>query len=210
MSLTCRNVKQLHDAHVDGELGPAMNAEVHAHLLQCPECQRQVELLRACGDVIAQDESEPSLGADFASRILASLPSGLETRRARRHRRIRMFAGASLPAAAAIALFCVAIWPPTQSTGRPSVVAPAVVERLGVSEMVTPTMKALETIGNANQIVRGEASKELSRGLSAALDTKNESSGLSILEILMPSFEEIVDSPEPAELPSSDAEIVRF
>ncbi len=210
MSLTCRNVKQLHDAHVDGELGSALNAEVHAHLLQCPECQRQVELLRACGDVVARDESEPGLSADFTARVLASLPTGLETRRVRRHRRIRMFVGGSLPAAAAVVLFCVAIWPPAQSPGRPSVVAPAVVEGLGVSDMVSPTMNALRTIEHANDLVKGEAGKELSRGLSAALNSTTESSGLSILEFLMPSFEEMIELPEPAALPSSDAEVVRF
>jgi len=47
MSLTCRNVRQLHDAWLDGELSANMNAEVHAHLLQCPECQQQVEMIRA-------------------------------------------------------------------------------------------------------------------------------------------------------------------
>lgn len=210
MSLTCRNVRQLHDAHVDGELSPALNAEVHAHLLQCPECQRQIELLRACGDVISRDECEPGLDASFAARVVAALPGALETRRDRRHRLIRMFASGSLPAAAAVAFFCLAIWPSAQAPRRPSVVAPAVVERLGVSDMVNPAMSAVKTIGNANRIVKGETSNGLSRGLDAALDSAKEPSELSILEFLMPSLGDFIESPEPAPSPEPDAEIVRF
>ena len=138
MPLTCRHVRQLHDGYVDGELSPSMNAEVHAHLLQCPECQRQVELVRTCGDVIAQDRSEPDLDAGFASRVLAAMPpvgeravsltlvgTGriIETRRGRRRRMARAWIRSAVPVAAAVAFFCLAVWPPMRTAGRRRIIA---------------------------------------------------------------------------------------
>lgn len=61
MVMTCRHVQQLRDSYLDGELSSSLMAEVHAHLLQCPECQRQVEMIRIAGHVIAGDRSEPAL-----------------------------------------------------------------------------------------------------------------------------------------------------
>src|SRR6185436_13710965 len=74
MLMTCRNVRQLHDAFVDGELSASLTAEVHAHLLQCPECQHEIEMLRAATDVITQDHSEPIMDSGFASRVIAQMP----------------------------------------------------------------------------------------------------------------------------------------
>lgn len=70
--ISCQDVERLTDAYLDGELSPALAAEVHAHGLRCDQCQHRLAILQACGDVIAGDRSgEPSLPEDFADRVMA-------------------------------------------------------------------------------------------------------------------------------------------
>jgi len=227
MSLTCRNVRQLHDAWLDGELSANMNAEVHAHLLQCPECQQQVEMIRASGDVITQDRSEPAVDAEFTSRVLAALPEqrpvaatlpfdSIETRRSRRRRRIRLLLGGSLPAAASIAFFCGVIWPSDRAAAPRKVVAPAVVE-LAVPDMVDPTVHAVkdaaESWAQINRLLADEASDRLSLRLRNARNAEqaNPSDEPSVLDFLLPSFGEMITPARPDPAPdTADSEVVRF
>ena len=179
MLMTCRHVQQLRDSYLDGELSPSLTAEVHAHLLQCPECQQQVEVIRAVGHVMAHDHSEPALSRDFARRVVASLPSvgfgrpaGLMTRRSRRQHLWRRVIGASLPAAAAVLFFCVLIWPTTERNARPTLVKAKVVEAVGASSVVAPTLDTFEgtrqaahNVNRALQMGVAEAQRNVRRGL---------------------------------------------
>lgn len=229
--LTCRHVRQLHDGYVDGELSPSMNAEVHAHLLQCPECQRQVELVRACGDVIAQDRSETELDSGFASRVLAAMPpvakraasapavffgdGPIETRRGRRRRVLRKFVGAAMPVAAAIAFFCCVVWPPIHTGARRTYVAGenAVADELLSPGMVDSVKSFGHTLGHTRQILGERARDGLSDGLNRVRDSSHPEADRepSILDFLLPSLGELV---EPAKRPpapkSPDGDIIRF
>src|SRR5262249_13912268 len=121
-ALTCRNIQHLHDAYLDADLPASMMAEVDAHLLQCPECQQQMELMRACGNVIARDRSEPLPATDFASRVMASLPARqsaggtalILTRRQRRRIVLERVVAGLIPAMAAMIALTVLILPATQ------------------------------------------------------------------------------------------------
>ena len=237
MSVTCRHVRQLHDAYVDGELSAGLTAEVHAHLLQCPACQHEVEMVRACGDVIRMDRAEPQLDAKFAARIVANLPqrapakpvlsprfaASLETRRSRRERLLRSMLYSSLPAAAAMLFFAVMIRPADNGGMPPTMVKGVAVERVGVNNVVAPTIsavqdtrRAVQDINSLCEIAVNDAARNASAVLGqAAQDTAPTSrphGGISLLDFFMPTFEEIVtpaDAPvaPPAE---SDPEIVRF
>lgn len=72
--ITCTHARQLFDRHLDDELSPSLQAELHAHLLQCSDCQNELAILEACGDVIRLDRREPTLDRGFADRVMASLP----------------------------------------------------------------------------------------------------------------------------------------
>ena len=123
--MTCRHVAQLRDTYLDGELSPALTAELHAHLLQCPACQEHFEMFRACAELITKDRPEAKLDSGFASRVVAALPRpgvslpdlGLRTRRERRRRFWWRVAGAGLPAAAAVLFFTVLVWPTAAPNG---------------------------------------------------------------------------------------------
>src|SRR5262249_11516679 len=87
--MTCRNCLDLRDAFLDGELSETQVAEVHAHLLQCPECQQHIEMMRACGDVIRKDRRGPRLSMDFSDRLMASLPTHRVALSRKQHRWLR-------------------------------------------------------------------------------------------------------------------------
>lgn len=220
MLMTCRHVRQLHDAYVDGELSPSLMAEVHAHLLQCPECQQQVEMLRACGTVINGDESEPVLDSGFASRVVASFQQAtprigavLETRRARRQRLWRGAISVSLPAAAAVLFFSILIWPSEQTPVGPRVVAGKAVDASGVGDMVHPTLDAMadtkqaaESLNQLLEIAGSEARQGVEEGLG-----KVPRPAASPLDLLLEPFSGLLE-PRPPEATEGDdePEIVRF
>lgn len=215
MAVTCRHVRQLHDAYLDGDLSASMNAEVHAHLLQCPACQQQVETVRACGDVIANDRSEPRLSGDFATRVLAELPAApvlrlapVETRRTRRMRLLRGVMAGAMPAIAASLVFAVLLGP--QIRVNPNVVA-------GIQYDKQPTKiekKAPVVADRANDVVPAPAqpqpvSTDAAPQDEAAVEPVPEPAAeplppphadghdLSILEILLlPPVSPSLDEPE--------------
>jgi len=160
--MTCRHIAQLRDVYLDGELSPSLTAEVHAHLLQCPECQNQFEMFRACGEVIAKDHSGHAFDSDFAGRVLASLPktsplaarSRLKTRRDARQRSWRMFISSGVPAAAAILFFSVLVWPTGEPVGSPGKVLGVSVEATeatGVQQVAESTLDAVAEVTNSAQ-----------------------------------------------------------
>lgn len=222
--MTCRHVNELRDAYLDGDLSPSLTAEVHAHLLQCPACQQQFEMMRACGDLIARDESEPVLDTGFASRVVASLPKksapapDLMTRRDVRQRFFRIFAGAGLPAAAAMLFLSVLIWPTSQDgivldeTMKASdVTAPDVTTP--VAGIVSPT---IDTVRDTRETIRG-----VTDAFTKTVDNVPElqpmeessapsTSQPSLLDAFLSPFKDALTPVPAASDKESDKEIVRF
>lgn len=124
--ITCREAHHLFDAFVDGELSPAMRAEMHAHRLKCRDCSHELAILEACADVIRTDRREPVASADFTDRLLARL-APREAVPAYRWRRIAAFVGAPMAAAAVLVFAFAALFEQTAPTpvvsGPPPVAA---------------------------------------------------------------------------------------
>ncbi len=224
MLMTCRHVQKLRDAYLDGALSSSLMAEVHAHLLQCPACQRQVEMIRACGSVIANDRSEPELPPGFADRVVASLPrvtygdrSLLVTRRERRQRLLRMGISASLPAAAAMLFFCVLIWPVTETGRRGTIVkGAAAVKAVGAEGLVNSTLEVIEGTKRAAEDVNRllEISmQDARRGVRAGLERVHEpppQPTVSFTDIFLEPFRGLLDVDEPPDPERGEPEVVRF
>lgn len=220
MAVTCRHVQQLHDAYLDGELSSGLMAEVHAHVLQCPVCQQQIETIRACVDVIANDRSEPRLSAGFAARVVAALPPTtagtipfIETRRIRRRRLVRAFARTGLPAAAAALLFAALLYPQVQE--RPTRVAGEAVDAARLPTLIGPTIGTLrntqEAATDLNRLVElsvGSAPQDLSRRWEDARRgaAREQAEGLSLLEAFFQPFRDLL---EPAESHEGN-EVIKF
>jgi anti-sigma factor RsiW len=219
MVMTCRHVQELRDAYLDNELSASLAAEVHAHLLQCPACQRQVEMLRACGNVIANDHTGSELGSGFANRVVAAMPdllarksSGLVTRRARRRRFWNVAVSASLPAAAAIIFFCVLVWPAGEFGSRETVVRGRAVEAVGADKVVDSTIDALEDTREAARDVNrvlgismAGAREEVKRGIE-----QFKKNPVTITHFLLDPVMGLCDALEQAPAAGDDEEIVRF
>lgn len=216
MAVTCRHVGELSDSFLDGELSASLTAEVHAHLLQCPACQRQVQLLQACGDVIARDRAAPRLDETFADRlgpalVLPAAPPIPHPATLRRRSWKRPLI--ALPAAAALILLAVMAWPrgDTRQTfvagvavsGLDRVVNPAI-------DAVTGAQRAAQSLNQLIQLSVGDAQ----RGVRDRLGKEAPPSGgtpprLSLLDVFLQPFDEIVEQPQPAQ-PAPAPEIVRF
>ncbi len=219
MITTCRHVQQLREAYLDGELSAGLAAEVHAHLLQCPACQREVEMMRVAGNVIAGDRSEPVPPPALADRVVAAIPrfgmgsaATLLTRRGRRRRLWQRVAGASLPAAAAIAFFCVLVWPSASRELRPTLVKGKAVEAVGATTMVDSTLGLLEgtrqTADSVNRLLAFSAD-EARRGMYASLELI-ESQPMSFLDIFLEPFSGLLERPAATKPTADEQEIVRF
>jgi len=233
MSVTCRHVRQLHDAYIDRELPAGLTAEVHAHLLQCPACQQQVEMVRACGGVIASDRSEPQLDAGFTARIAAAvaartaamplklLGKPVETRRERRLRLMRSFAKTSIPAIAAMMFFAILIKPSAEVVVPATAVKGVTVEQAGVKGVVAPTLSALnetrQAVADFNQFVEfaaSDAANGASRAMGRSADAGEQpptTTGPSLLDFLLPTFDEMLRPSNGAATPvEEDADLIRL
>lgn len=105
--ITCQHARQLFDRHLDDELSPSLQAELHAHVIQCTPCQNQLALFEACGDVIRLDAREPRVSGSFADRVMAGRRQQLATAAAKRPiagRRMVWRIGVPVSAAAGIVL----------------------------------------------------------------------------------------------------------
>ncbi len=227
--MTCRHVGQLRDNYLDGELSSSLTAEIHAHLLQCSACREQMEMLRACGDVIAKDNEVPALDEGFASRVMASLPTRelaepvvattIEFEQVTATQ--RMLKAAWMPALAAMLFLTVLIWPttnvdPKRSTG-PGVVAGTSVTAadLGTRQMAEPaldsinsTRLALRDVSDVVSLSVEQVGESLQQGLNDKAPT-TEDSAFSVLDILFAPMEmALTPDDRPAE--SKEDDIVRF
>ena len=106
--IECRQANNLIDAYLNEELSASWTAELHAHLIACPRCSRELALLDACGDVIATDRIGPVPGEGFTDRVLAASNAMFsQDARARRRRPFSMWTGAGLAAAAVLVLMAL-------------------------------------------------------------------------------------------------------
>ena len=105
--ITCKNAKQLFDRYLDAELSASLQAELHAHQLNCSVCQQDLAIFEACGDVIRMDAREPRLDASFTNRVMLGYAAQRRSQRPR-WQRVTMWAGGGLAAAASIVL--VVVW----------------------------------------------------------------------------------------------------
>jgi hypothetical protein len=104
--ITCQHARQLFDRYLDDELSSSLQAELHAHVINCGSCQNHLALIEACGDVIRLDRREPALSGTFTDRVLAARREQVSTSStaARRWRRAGWWIAGPVAAAASIAL----------------------------------------------------------------------------------------------------------
>lgn len=230
MSVTCRHVRQLHDSYIDRELPAGLTAEVHAHLLQCPACQQEVEMVRASGGVIASDRSEPQLDAGFTARMAAMVAERsaaktihfkkVETRRDRRLRKLRSYAMTSIPGVAAMLFFAILIRPGVESPTTITAVRGVAVEQAGVKGMVEPTLSALnetrQAVQDFNQlceIAASDAASGATRAIvrSSPTEAPVTTTAPSLLDFFLPTFDEMLRSSVPESEPvAEDPELIRL
>ncbi|MBP7934690.1 MAG: zf-HC2 domain-containing protein [Phycisphaerae bacterium] len=130
--ITCLHARQLFDRHLDDELPPSLRAELHAHLLQCSECQAEMAILEACGDVIRLDRREPKLAASFTDRVMAARRAA-PVASGRRWRRLLYYVASPMAAAASVVLAFLVFSPVVGTDDAPSVKPTAI-----ASEMIAP------------------------------------------------------------------------
>lgn len=116
--ITCQHARQLFDRYLDDELSPSLQAELHAHRLHCMECQNELALGEACADVIRLDRCEPALSESFTDRVMAARRAQLASR-SRHWRRIAIFTGSGLAAAASIAIVFLLSTPMPETASAP-------------------------------------------------------------------------------------------
>jgi anti-sigma factor RsiW len=104
--MNCKQARNLFDAHFDGELSPALAAELDAHRLHCASCRQGMALMEVAGHVIASSDSRTTVSDDFTDRLLACIAK--EPPR-RQYRFWVMRVGAPL-AAAALLVFSFTLW----------------------------------------------------------------------------------------------------
>jgi len=110
--MDCHDVEHLLDAYLDAELPTSLQAEVHAHLLECVLCRQRVGLLRAVGDVVRSDADHPSPSPDFTDRVLQAAATRSPVRpRKLRYRRIVLLTATVTAMAAALLLVVNALGP---------------------------------------------------------------------------------------------------
>jgi len=215
--LTCRHVQHLHDRFLDGDMPPSMTAEVHAHLLQCPACQHQMEISRASADVIAKDDSHYELDSGFAMRVVAALPRPSariatgSAQRSRRRRVWRIVGMAALPAAAAALFIAVVILPTAPTAPRPTFVAGKAVEAAGVQDLMNPTLNAVDGTRQAakdlNQLLQisvQQAGENVRKGIESAKPPRSELTPMDVL--LLPFNDNLVPEQPATDKPG----VVRF
>lgn len=222
MVMRCRHAQELRDAYLDGELSSSIAAEVHAHLLQCPECQRQYEMVRAAGNVIAKDAPPVQLADDFADRVLASLPnltqhagtaSNIVPRREQRRRAWRKIGAAAFPAVAAVLFFSIIIWPTAEIGNRRTAVRGAsAVQGIGVDDVVNSTLHAFddtrsaaESMGQILTISMDEAHKTMQQDIEKANRPQT-----SIMDIFLEPFTGMLEETQRPAMDEDGHEIVRF
>jgi ElaB/YqjD/DUF883 family membrane-anchored ribosome-binding protein len=101
--ISCKDAKHLFDRYLNGELNASLQTELHAHRLHCIDCQNELALLEACGDVIALDRREPTVSASFTDRVMLAHRAQMKPVRRRWAKTLLAF-GSPMAAAACVAL----------------------------------------------------------------------------------------------------------
>lgn len=225
--LTCRQVQNLHHQFIDGALSASLVAEIHAHLLQCPACQREVEISRAAAHVLAKDFPEPALDSGFASRVVAAMAekrpvrkSPVLVRREQSSRWRRFAMVGSLPAAAAVVFLAILIWPSEDRSTRDTKVAGAVtsvVDAVGVKDIADPTLEAVagardaaQSLNQLLQISANEARQSMQDGLREIDSTAPRSEPPSLMELFFQPFDEVLRPEKPATAKDGEKKVIRF
>ncbi len=101
--MTCSQARNLFDVYLDGELSGSLGTELAAHRVACGACRRELALMEVAGHVIRVDSDGPTLSNGFSDRLLACMdePSSASFLR---FRKVVLWAGGGLAAAAALAL----------------------------------------------------------------------------------------------------------
>lgn len=72
--MSCLRASKLISSHIDGSVDPEKAAWLHAHLQECPACQRELHTLRRLGELAASEgPAEPATG--LTDRIMAGIPA---------------------------------------------------------------------------------------------------------------------------------------
>ncbi len=143
--INCKDAKHLFGRYLDGQLSASLQTELHAHRLQCNDCQNELALLEACGDVIALDRREPTVSASFTDRVLLARRAQMKPVRRHWSRTLVIF-GSPLAAAASIALMFSVIkpvQPPTVVLHATVAVPPELQPALGLGQQSAQALKDL-------------------------------------------------------------------
>lgn len=110
MYMNCEHVRHVLYLYGENELELAQRAEVLAHLLKCPDCERAVRQARALSSALSQKPNvEPPL--DFSARVRQRLLHEGLVVTPRQRAAWRWFSfEASFIAAGAAAVFCAMLW----------------------------------------------------------------------------------------------------
>jgi len=101
--ITCSDTRRLFDRYLDDQLSPSLQAELHAHVVHCSDCQNELAILEACGDVVRLDRREPVLSVSFTDRVMAARRAQVVAK-APRSRRLVYAVGMPMAAAASVVL----------------------------------------------------------------------------------------------------------
>ncbi|MCH7813128.1 MAG: zf-HC2 domain-containing protein [Planctomycetes bacterium] len=208
--MNCEQARNLFDAYLDGELSSALETELHAHRLNCPDCRQELALMEVAGHVIQSGTDEFTLQPDFTDRLLACVAADAPQRRSRRGLIIRI--GAGLAAAACVTLVLVRMIGPTPQvapfaeTGPDTAVSDAAVgsDPEGEFEMPAPGFQDAAT---ALQRSLEDAMLETHES-SASLWRLGEMTLLQLIDTLQTDRQVDVDSAEAAPGEASPAQDV--
>lgn len=152
--MNCRQAQHLLDSYLDGELPVSLRAEVHAHRLTCPDCQRAMAIVEVAGDVIGSDRPEPLMSLSFTDRVLSAVrpPEEARVQRIVRFRRAAAFFG-PIVSAAALWMFVVSyaslvesVPTPRPLTDRDVVAVPRVAAAVDVAKEAPGSATIVDTL----------------------------------------------------------------
>lgn len=180
--ITCKNAQQLFDRYLDGELSSSLQAELHAHRLNCNHCQQDLAILEACGDVVRMDTRELRLDSSFTNRVMLAYATQSRSPR-RRWQRVSMWTAGSLATAASIALAVVMLKPSTTPPNIPSVIA---------SDIVRTSVIAADTVAvpePVRELLITTEGTQMTDAAKAELDATQQMSSSTVTSLLTPIVE---------------------
>jgi len=177
--MNCLHAQHLLDSYLDGELPPSLRAEVHAHRLTCPDCQRAMVITDVAGDVIRGDRPEPEMSLSFTDRVIDAIKPPPEPRVARimQLRRAAAFLGPVL-SAAAIWMLVVSVAPPIESVPTP---APLVKADVVVASPAPSVIEAAASSTGSATIADELAKVFISPAMRTLEDTERSTRELALL-----------------------------